>query len=120
VDSRSYCDPDSDIRPDLQDDLFDCIQTELQVTTQSPTAAGSIFNVLSVFPQQGIRVLSTYTVRIRDIVPLFLQTVDNLFHCIICCLHMISPKFRHYLIQAVQTDLSAIQKFQYAPANCRW
>jgi hypothetical protein len=69
-----------------------------QLPTHSLTAAGSTFHVLSIFFQEGIRVLSTYTFGLGDIVLSLLQPYDNLFCSLIGCLHVFSVEFGHNIV----------------------
>ncbi len=86
----------------------------------SPTTARPIFNILPVFPQQGIRVLSPYPFGFGDIILLFLQPVDDLFRGLIVCFHVFSVQIGHDIVQSIKTNLGVIRECQYAPATCRW
>ncbi len=76
----------------------------------SPTTAGSIFKVLSVFPQQCIGVLSSYTFGPGDIVLFLFQPFHDLCGGLIAWLHVFGIDFGHDIVQSVKADLRVIRE----------
>jgi len=54
----------------------------------------------------------------RDIIIIFLQTIDDFFGGLLIRLFAFRVKVGQYLVQTINPDLYTIRKSQYAPTNC--